>query len=415
MSDSLLSRRALSWASYDVATSIYVGVVPSMLAPVFIRELASGFDNPTAIWGMLSAVAVLVSSLAALAAATLAGRMPRFTLLACLSAGLLAAMAALAWNPHSSLLQAAVAFIAAQSFYFAAMSIYESFLPDIVSSSARQKLSGFGWAIGYLGGIAGIIMLILLTTGKPQSMDVLALCFGGLAVMSGVALAIVLPIMRRVGFAELKGAPEAPQLQGVLGALRHWRSNREVFRLLLGAMLIQMGVFVVVTFTTPILADRFGQDLGDLLWLLLIIHGVAVPSTLAWSHLMTGASRHLATLLLLASWAVVLLLLAFGSGPWMPLITVTVIGCCLGATFSMLRGFLAERIGSSNPVAFFALATAAGRIAAGLGPALFSLIMLAGGEQVALLFMLIVFASGGAIILSCIRRDAALSAKPGPV
>jgi predicted MFS family arabinose efflux permease len=220
--------------------------------------------------------------------------------------------------------------------------------------------------------------------------------------------------MRREGFADLKPAAGEPQLQGVLGAVRHWRSNRGVFRLLLGAMLVQMAIFVVVTFTTPILSDRFGQSLEDLLWLLVIIHVVSVPSTLLWSHLLTGAARPLVTVLLLASWAAVLLLLAFGSGPWMPVITVTVIGCCLGATFSGLRGFLAESIGHSDPVAFFALATAAGRIAAGLGPALFSLIMLAAGEQMALLFMLLVLACGGGLILTTLRREPPAAAKPDP-
>jgi UMF1 family MFS transporter len=415
MSGAWLNRRAFSWASYDVATSIYVGVVPSVLAPVYIRELAKGFENPTAVWGILSAAAIIISSFAALAAASLAGRMPRFALLTGLTAGLLAAMAALAWNPHASLLQAALAFIAAQSLYFAAMAIYESYLPDIVPASARQKLSGFGWAIGYLGGLAGIIMLIALTAGEQQSASLVTLSFGALTILSGVAFTIVLPFMRREGLAQLKGSAGAPQLLGVLGAVRHWRSNRGVFLLLLGTMLIQMALSVVVTFTAPILSDRFGQSLEDLLWLLVIIHVVAVPSTLAWSHLLTGAARSLVTVLLLASWAAVLLLLAFGSGPWMPVIIVTVIGCCLGAILSGLRGFLAESIGHANAVAFFALATAAGRIAAGLGPALFSLVMLAGGEQVALLFMLVVLACGGGIILISIRSEPAAAAKPDPV
>ena len=181
--------------------------------------------------------------------------------------------------------------------------------------------------------------------------------------------------------------------------------TRALCRLLLGTVLVQMAVFVVVTFTTPILSDRFGQSLADLLRLLLIIHVVAVPSTLAWSYLMAGATRFAATVVLLACWVIVLLLLAFGSGAWMPMATIMVIGCCLGATFSGLRGFLAENAGTSNPVALFALATALGRLAAALGPALFSLITLIAGEQAALLVMLAVFVSGGGIILTFIRHD----------
>lgn len=411
---SWLDRRAFAWAGYDVASSVYVGAVPSVLAPIFIRELAQSYENPTAVWGVLAAVAVLVSSLVVLAAASLAARINRFTLLTALTAGLMAAMAALAWNPNASLAQAALAFVAAQSFYFAAMAIYESFLPEIAPAAARQRLSGFGWAIGYLGGITAIIMLLVLVAGRPAGLDVIAHCFGALVLLSGAAYAVVLPAMRWQGFGQMQRPVGTAQLQGVLAAIRNWRSNWGVFQLLLGTMLIQMGIFVVMTFTAPILADRFGQSLEDLLWLLLVIHVVAVPSTLVWSRLMTGTSRAAATLLLISSWGVVLLLLAFGSGPWMPLLTVTVIGFCLGPTFSGLRGFLAESAGSSDSVALFALATAAGRIAAALGPALFSGILFLVGAEVALLFIFVVLAIGGAIVLNRIRQDVVAVAAPEP-
>jgi UMF1 family MFS transporter len=408
--DTWLNGRSVAWASYDVASSVYVGIVPAVLAPLYIRELSAGFHNPTAVWGIVSAAAVVVSSLMALAAASAAGRVPRFTLLIGLTAGLLAAMAVLAWAPHSSLVLGAAAFVAAQSFYFAATSIYESFLPDIVPAERRQKLSGFGWATGYLGGLFAIIVLLMLISGKPQSMDVLVLCFGALALIASAFFAIVLLVLRRQGFATLGGAG-SPELRGVLAAVGQLRSNKSLFRLLMGTVLVQMALFVVVTFTTPILSDRFGQSLGDLLWLLLIIHVVSVPSTLAWSHFMTGATRAAATAALLMCWGIVLLLLAFGSGSWMPVVTITVIGCCLGATFSGLRGFLAESAGVSNTVALFALATALGRIAAALGPALFSLITLAAGERAALLVMLIVLACGSGIILVYLKGEAELPKK----
>ncbi|MCA3574922.1 MAG: hypothetical protein IOC86_13490, partial [Aestuariivirga sp.] len=137
-----------------------------------------------------------------------------------------------------------------------------------------------------------------------------------------------------------------------------------------------------------------------------LIHFIAVPLTIAWSYVMAPAWRMIATLVLLASWGMVLLLLAFGSGPWMPLVTVLVIGCCLGATASALRGFLAERALEGNPVALFALATVVGRIAAAGGPALFAVASIAAGEQVALMVILFLLACGGGLILIYLRSEA---------
>lgn len=406
-----LGRRAVAWASYDVATSIYAGVIPALLAPFYIRKLSQGMENATAVWGIVSVIAVLVSSVAALATASATSRVARFSLLTILTAALAGAIAALAWNPGASLAHAAVTFVAAQSFYFAAMTIYESFLPDVAPEEARQKLSGFGWAMGYFGGILAIVMLLVMVRGQPESLDLLAQCFAALALLSGAASAIVLAVMRREGFAKLQSTGRTPQLSSLVGALRYWRANPAIFQLLIGTTLIQMGVFVVITFTTPILASRFGQGLEDLLWLLFLIHVLSVPSTLGWSHLMTGSSRRGGALILLSAWAVVLVMLAFGSGPWMPLLTVIVIGCCLGATFSGLRGFLAEAAEGTNPVVLFALGTVSGRIAAALGPGMFSVILLAAGEQVALVVMTLVLAVGGAVLFTYLGRTGTVAAK----
>jgi UMF1 family MFS transporter len=410
-----LNGRTMSWAGYDVASSVYGGVVPGVLAPLYIHELARDLPNPAVIWGVLSAIAVLVSCLAALAAAAAAARVSRLTVLVVLTAALVVAMVGLAWNPHASLAQASLAYVAAQSFYFAAMTIYESFLPDLVSGEERQKLSGFGWATGYLGGVVAIIVLLILVDGQPQSITLLISCFGALAVVSGLFFAIILLVMKNAHFVALQGEDGPPRIGSALEVVRNWRANRGVFRLLLGTMLIQMAIVVVVTFTTPILSNRFGQGLSELLWLLLIIHVLSVPSTLGWSHLMAGASRLRVTVFLLACWGLVLLLLAFGSGPWVPLITVVAIGCCLGATLSGLRGFLAEAVGQSNPVALFALATTAGRLASALGPALFVLILLVAGETPALLASLLVLCLGAIITLGYLSNAEPPVMKPAPL
>ena len=124
--------------------------------------------------------------------------------------------------------------------------------------------------------------------GKPASLALLDACFGALAIISAALFAIVITLMWRSGFGRLAGAVAAPQWRSVVSAIRHWRTYRAVFQLLLGAMLVQVAVTVVITFAAPILATRSGQTLQDLLWLLLLIHVLSVPSTLLWSALISN-------------------------------------------------------------------------------------------------------------------------------
>jgi UMF1 family MFS transporter len=402
-----LNRRTLTWAGYDVASSVYFGVAPAVLLPLYFQSLMADFANPTAAWGGLAAGAILASSVAALIAAALSARMPRLRLLNMATAGLVLAMAALAWPLHPSLALAAAAYVAAQSFYFAATSIYESFLPDLLPQEGRQKLSGFGWAIGYVGGAFAIVILLWLVGGQPQSRPLLQHCFAVLAVLSAVFFVIVLALMKRAGFAALGEGVKGPHLSGVLAVLRQWKRHRGLYVLLAGTMLVHLAVSVVVTFTAPILASRFGQTLPDLLWLLLLVHVLSVPSTIGWNMLMTNWSRLAPMAILFSAWGAVLLLMAFGSGPLMPVVTVAVIGCCVGATASALRGFLAESVPPGSAPAFFALATVAGRVAAALGPALFALVTTLRNEQTALMLILLLLAAGAALVLTHVVRSEA--------
>lgn len=405
MEQAWLTKRSLAWSGYDVASSAYIGVAPVVLSPLYFNRLFQGDTDPAAAWGVLASIGILASGMAALLTASLAVRVRRFGLLQALSAGLLLAIAALAWNPASSLLWAALAMIAAQCFYFSAMTVYESFLPDLLPQSLRQKLSGFGWAVGYVGGLLGIAGLLWFIAGVPETTAQLQGCYGVLAVICALLFLVVFTMMRKAGLAELEGAPTAARLSGILSVFREWRLHSGVFRLLAGTMLVQTAVSVVVTFTAPILAERYGQTLQDLLLLLLIIHLLSVPSTLAWNHVLTTWSRLVPVCLLLSCWAGVLLLLAFGSGAWMLLITISAIGCCVGATASTMRGFLAEIVPEGRSPAFFGLSTLVGRLAAAAGPALFAAVSHIEGTNAALVVTLTIMAIGAVLIIRHMMLD----------
>jgi UMF1 family MFS transporter len=396
--------RTLAWAGYDIASSAYFGVAPAVLLPMYFEPLMAPLPNPTAAWGALAAGAILVSGLAALGAAVLAARIDRFPLLGAFTLGLILAMALLAWNPGSSLALAIAAYVAAQSCYFAATTIYESYLPDLLPPGLRQRLSGFGWAMGYLGGLLAIGILLFRVAGEAESSRLIAACFELLAVISAVLFAGALALMAKTGFTGLGRSAAAPRLLEMGHVLRQWRSYRPVFLLLAGTMAVQGGISVVVVITAPLLSARFGQSLPDLLGLLALIHILSVPSTLIWNSLLSRGSSVGPMCLLLVAWGAALAMLAYGSGSWMPVCIVSVIGCCLGATHSALRGFLAEAVPEGGGTAFFALSTAASRAAAAIGPAVFALLTALAKEQAALMVILAMMSVGSALVILHLRK-----------
>ncbi len=401
-----LNRRSLAWASYDIASSVYAGIAPVLLFPLYFTQRLEASASPMVAWGTVAAVAVVLSSLAALGTAALLRHVPRFWLLCFLTIGLVVALATLGLSANPSLSVAVVSFMAAQCFYFAATTVYESFLPNLLPSANVQRLSGLGWGLGYLGGLLGIVILLALVSGQAMVANLLASCIGLIALISATLFVPVLWVMWRTGCSSLpvRSDLSPAQSSGLTAILRGWRRHRLLFLLLAGILLFSSGISVIVAFTAPILANSFGQGLVDLLWLLLLLHLLAVPSTFLWNLLLTNWSRSATLYLLFGFWCVVPLLLAFGSGSWVPPVTVAVIGCCLGATMSAFRGFVAEIVSDGDGPAYFALATVVSRAAAALGPALFAFAAAHASEQLALLLVLVLMLAGSALVVGHLRK-----------
>jgi UMF1 family MFS transporter len=397
---SWLTGRTLAWAAFDVMSSVYFGIVPNVFFPIYFQRFVASDSNANAAWGLLVTVSIIISGMAALGAAALARRISRFRLIIAFMTGLVASLVFLSLQLPLSIWIVSAAFVVAQSCYFAATTNYESYLPDIAPAGTVGRVSGFGWSIGYLGGVAGTIILLVALGHWPEDVQIYRATFGIVAMLTVLLAIPVFFTMSSKGFASLRHPLAEPDWIGTSHVLRHWREHKPIFVLLFGTMFIQSATAVVVSFTAPLLQRNFGQSYKDLLWLLLFLQLLSMPTTYISSMLSDRWSRYKPIMLVLSGWGVVLLLLAFATGAWIPWIIVIALACCLGATNAALRSFLAEAVPPGQSTAFFGISTFVGRISSALGPLLFVLILEVAGERVALLAIVVVLIVGGSILLS---------------
>ena len=398
-----LTGRTLAWAGFDVMSSVYIGIVPNVFFPIYFQRFVANNSSSTAAWGLLVTVSIIISGVAALGAAALAAHVSRFRLIIVFMTGLVVSLVFLALQLSFSIWIVSAAFVVAQSCYFAATTNYESYLPEIAPAGTMGRVSGFGWSIGYLGGVAGTIILIVALGHWREDARIFHATF---AIVAMLTLLLAIPVfiaMSCKGFASLRHPLAKPDWIGISLVLRHWREHKPIFVLLFGTMLIHSATTVVVSFTAPLLQRNFGQSYKDLLWLLLFLQLLSMPTTYISSMLSDRWSNYKPIMLVLSGWGVVLLLLAFATGGWMPWIIIAVLACCLGATNAALRGFLAEAVLPSQSTTFFGISTFVGRISSALGPLLFVVISKAAGERIALLATVAILIFGGAILWGYLR------------
>jgi len=162
MKDSNSSKGLFAWAMYDWANSAYFVMIQTFVfAAYFAQSIAENETTGTALWGNMIGLAGFVIALSAPLLGSIADEGGRrkpwigfFTVMCIFGCSML-------WfaEPSSdfiwfALIMAFIATLGAElSFIF-----YNAMLPDLTTSLNIGKWSGWGWAMGYAGGLFCLII-----------------------------------------------------------------------------------------------------------------------------------------------------------------------------------------------------------------------------------------------------------------
>jgi len=396
-------RPLLAWMLYDVGSSTYAAVVPVVLFALhFTAVIADGRPDASVLWAITSSAALLASGIVApIAGAWADSRRAHATLLAWFTLLCCAATAMLPLPARGELLFAAAVFVAAQVGYIVAMSIYDAYLERLGPlAGGTERLSARGWAVGFAGGIAVLLVLLALprdARGAPDAAlayPIVAAMFASLALPAIAGLRGVRP----GGTAIAAGRA----WRRVAHTIAHWREQRRTMRFLIATFLINDAMVTVSVFVAIYMRDYFAMGIADVLWLTLLYHLVGLPATWIFGTLAHRTTARAAVIYALGLWIVTILLLAFGEGRVLAAIIVVMLASVLGSTQALLRGMYARIVPADRSAEFFGFNALAGRVSSAIGPLLFAAVSAAtGNSRIAILSLALFLVAGGALLWRC--------------
>ncbi len=400
---SWLTRRVLGWALFDVASSTYIALVPTFFGLYFAKVVARGDPSASAWWGVIAAASLVLAGVLAPIAGAHADRTAQWfrvvvvTTALCVLATLLLPAAA-SWG----VLVAGAVFVIAQVGYTLATSVYDSLVVDVAPAGQRGRISGLGWALGLLGGIVAIAVALLLMRGEPPAAQV-----GRLGAVF-VAAAVLFAALAVPGFAGLRGlrssvaplpihaAGLAASLRAVGSTLRRWREHLPALQVLASFFLINDVLVTIHFFIAIVLSARFGLTVEGLLWLSLLYHLIAIPSTVIFGTLADRWGPKPTVLAMCVALSGAILLLAFGRADWVPVAAVALLGLVFASIQAVFRSLYASLVPSAQAAELFGFNAVAGRLSAALGPLIFGVAAAAFGSSTwALCLLFLPLAAGG--------------------
>ena len=160
-------RELWAWMMFDFANSGYTTVViTAVFSAYFVATVAGNADWATFAWTAalsLSYALILISAPVLGAWADL--RAGKRSLLWWTTGLCVLGTAALAWTGPGSVVLALVLIVLTNTAYGTGENVIAAFLPELAREEAMGRLSGYGWAVGYLGGLAILAVCLWWITG----------------------------------------------------------------------------------------------------------------------------------------------------------------------------------------------------------------------------------------------------------
>ena len=282
--DSPTSRSPVwAWATYDFANSAFTTLVVTFVyAAFFAKGIAPDENTGTDLWSTgitLSAVFVAFLSPFMGAMADRGGYRKRYLGIATIISIL--ATVALYFPQKGDVWMALGIFVVANVAFEMANVFYNAFLPDIAPPDRIGRVSGFGWAMGYVGGLLCLVAgLFLFVQPDPPLFGLDASTDAqfratNLLVAAWYAL-FSIPMFLLVKDEKVANPPPALQLmkearQDLARVFKEIKTYRQVFRLLVARLLYNDGLITIFGFGGLYATVVFDFTLDDV-----IIFGIAL-------------------------------------------------------------------------------------------------------------------------------------------
>lgn len=405
-----------AWCSYDWANSAFPTVILTFVFNTyFVKAVAADPIAGTAAWSYAISISMATVALAGpiLGAVADAGgrRKPwvfLFSLVAVVATGLL-------WlvRPQPDFVVFALVLVAIANFGFeTAFIFYNAMLPRIAPPEMVGRISGWGWGLGYAGGLLCLVLaLIVLVRPDPP---LFGLDRESAEPVRAVALLVAIwfavfsaAFFLRVPDSGNGGLPIAPAVASGLRALirtvRDLRRYRQIAIYLFSHMLYTDALNTVFTVGGLYAAVSFGMALSEVIVFGIALNVMAGAGAFAfgWVDDRIGPKRTI-LIALAAITCFGAALIVVESRFWFWALALPM-GLFFGPAQAASRSLMARLAPKHLEAEMFGLYALAGRATAFAGPALFGWVTQATGSQRAGLATILVLFLAGILTLLPVR------------
>jgi len=371
-------REVWAWAMFDFANSGYATVVlTAVFNAYFVSVVAAKAEWATFAWtAALSVSYALVMLAGPVVGAWADAHAAKKRLLAASTALCVASTAALAFSGPGAVAWA-LAFVIVSNFAFSiGENLVAAFLPEIARPEALGRVSGWGWSLGYFGGILALgLSLAWVMTADARGSDTTQAVPGTMLITAAVFALASLPTFLLL---RERARPFARLLHTAHEARRH----RDLLLVFATGVCYQAGVATVITLAAIYAAEVMGFKTQETILLILVVNVTAAIGAFGFGYTQDRIGKVPALRITLVGWVAMTLFAYIATSAPLFWVAANLAGLCMGSSQSAGRALVAYFSPAARSGEFFGLWGVATRLASILGPLTYgSVTLITGGNH----------------------------------
>lgn len=405
-----LNKTERSWILYDWANSAYSMAITSTILPLYFKAVfanggGSAIDG-TAYWAYANSAATLLIAILAPILGTMAdykgNKMKFLKFFMTLGVG---TTALLAFVPDASWGLLLGVYILTVIGFSGSLIFYDAFLVDVTPSEKMDKVSTWGFAMGYIGSTIPFIICIGIVI--LAQMKVLPITVGFASKIAFILTAIwwgafSIPLLKNVK--QLFGVEKekhivANSFKRIFNTFKNIKEHKQLFTFMIAYFFYIDGVDTIIK-----MATSYGSDLGisstNLLVILLATQFVAFPFAILYGKLAEKFSAKRMLMVGICIYIGICIYAFFLKSVLDFWILAMLVGTSQGGIQALSRSYFGKLVPKENSNEFFGFYNIFGKFAAIMGPILMGVVtQMTGKTNYGVLSIVVLFIIGGILLL----------------
>ena len=403
--------KVFSWLLFDFANTSFSVMMVTFAFPLFFKNvICKGEPMGDALWGFSISLSMLLVALISPvlgAAADYSGKRKRFLLFFTVASVL--ATATLSFFGPGMVAAAVILFIIANMGFEGGLVFYDAYIKELASPKSIGRVSGYGFAMGYLGAFSILLVVNpLLSKGivlsnmpnVQMSFLVVALFFA----LFAAPLFLVLRDEKKDDRPAISFASLISSIKEVRYTVQHIMSYPDLVRFLLAYFFYNDAILTVIAFSSIYAQNSLGFTTGELIQFFMLVQTTAIGGSVIFGFVTDKIGPQKTIVMTLMIWFVVIFTAIFADSKELFFYTGMLAGMSMGSSQAASRSMMALLTPQEHVTEFFGFYDGTfGKASAIVGPLVFGLVSAQAGSQKVALASLLLFFTLGLLLMTRVR------------